>query len=61
MVTKQKIFDQRCVSCSNIFLRAGNNTVMLKDSIEHVEPLFIVLSELIMPWTWFIHVADNMD
>ena len=33
-----------CVSCSKIFLRAGNNPVMLKNSTEHAETLFIALS-----------------
>ena len=32
-----------CVSCSKIFLRAGNNPVVLKNSIEHAETLFIAL------------------
>ena len=32
-----------CVSCSQIFLRAGNNPVVLKNSTEHAEPLFIAL------------------
>ena len=32
-----------CVSCSKIFLRAGNNPVVLKNSSEHAEPLFIGL------------------
>ena len=34
-----------CVSCSKIFLRAGNNPVVLKNSTEHAEPLFIALIE----------------
>ena len=33
------------VSCSTIFLRAGNNPVVLKNSTEHAETLFIALSE----------------
>ena len=33
-----------CVSCSKIFLRAGNNPVVLKNSTEHAEPLFITLT-----------------
>ena len=33
-------------SCSNIFLRAGNNPVVLKNSTEHTEPLFISLLEI---------------
>ena len=32
-----------CVSCSKIFLRAGNNSVVLKNSTEHAETLFIAL------------------
>ena len=31
------------VSCSKIFLRAGNNHVVLKNSTEHAETLFIAL------------------
>ena len=37
-----------CVSCSKIFLRAGNNCVMLKNSTEHAEPLFIALLEIFL-------------
>ena len=33
-------------SCSKIFLRAGRNSVVLKDSTEHAEPLFIALTVL---------------
>ena len=33
-----------CISCSkNFFLRAGNNPVVIKNSTEHAEPLFIAL------------------
>ena len=32
-----------CVSCSKVFLRSGNNPVVLKNSIEQTEPLFIAL------------------
>ena len=32
-----------CFSCYKIFLRAGNNPVVLKNSTEHAEPLFIAL------------------
>ena len=32
--------------CSNIFLCDGNNPVVLKNSIGHVEPLFIALISL---------------
>ena len=35
-----------CVSRSNIFLCAGNNPVVLKNSTDHVEPLFIALLDL---------------
>ena len=31
------------VSCSKVFMRAGNNPVALKNSTEHAEPLFIAL------------------
>ena len=30
-------------SCPKFFLRAGNNTVILENSNEHAEPLFIAL------------------
>ena len=33
-----------CVSCYQIFLRAGNNPAVLKNSTEHAEPLFIALT-----------------
>ena len=33
------------VSCSKIFLRVGNNPVVLKNSTEHAEPLYIALSK----------------
>ena len=32
-----------CVSCSKVFLRAGNNPAVLKNSTEHAETLFIAL------------------
>ena len=32
-----------CVLCSKIFLRAGNNSAVLKNSTEHAETLFIAL------------------
>ena len=35
----------QCVSCSKIFLCAGNNPVVLKNSTELAEPLFIALIE----------------
>ena len=34
-----------CVYCSNIFLLAGNNPVVLKKGTEHAEPLFIALND----------------
>ena len=34
-----------CVSCSKIVLRAGNNPVVLKNSTEQADPLFIALIE----------------
>ena len=37
------LWELDCVSCSKIFLRAGNNLVVLKNSTEHAEPLFIAL------------------
>ena len=39
-----------CVSSSKIFLRAGNNPFVLKNSTEHAEPLFIASSECLI-WT----------
>ena len=32
-----------CVSCSKIFLRAGNSPVVLNNSTDHAKPLFIAL------------------
>ena len=37
-----------CVSYSKIFLRAGNNPVVLKSSTEHAETLFIALTEKVV-------------
>ena len=34
---------QDAVECSNVFLSAGNNPGVLKNSTEHAEPLFIAL------------------
>ena len=42
MIVKHNCVD--CVSCSKIFLRAGNNPVVLENSTEHAEPLFIALT-----------------
>ena len=36
-------YDFDYVSCSKIFLRAGNNPVVLKNSTEHAQTLFIAL------------------
>ena len=33
------------VECSNVFLRAGNNPGVLKNSTEHAEPLFIAFKQ----------------
>ena len=32
------------IECSDVFLHAGNNPFMLKNSTEHAEPLFIALT-----------------
>ena len=39
--TEKSVTELDCVSCSKIFLRAGNDPVVLKNSTEHAEPLFI--------------------
>ena len=42
----QKNFGARdAVSCSNLFLSAGNNLGVLKNSTEHVETLFIAFRQ----------------
>ena len=42
----QKNFRARnAVECSNVFLRAGNNPGVLKNSTEHAEPLFIAFRQ----------------
>ena len=41
----QNVRALNCVFCSKIFLRAGNNPVVLKNIAEHAEPLFAALSE----------------
>ena len=46
--TKKNVRAFDCVSCSKIFLRAGNSPVMLKNSTEHAETLFIALSDNVM-------------
>ena len=43
----QKSFRARdAVECSNVFLSAGNNPVMLKNSTEHGGTLFIAFRQL---------------
>ena len=42
----QKSFRARdAVECSDVFLSAGNNPVVLKNSTEHAEPLFIAFGQ----------------
>ena len=42
----QKNFGARdTVECSNVFLNAGNNPGVLKNSTEHTEPLFIAFRQ----------------
>ena len=42
----QKNFRARdAVECSNVFLSAGNNPGVLKNSTEHAETLFIALKQ----------------
>ena len=42
----QKNFRARdAVECSNVFLSAGNNPGVLKNSTEHAEPLFIAFRQ----------------
>ena len=44
---RQKNFRARdAVKCSNVFLSAGNNPGVLKNSTEHAEPLFIAFIQL---------------
>ena len=39
---------QDAVECSDVFLSAGNNPEVLKNSTEHTEPLFIMFRQF--PW-----------
>ena len=41
--TQKNVRARDAVKCSNVFLSAGNNSGMLKNSTEHAEPLFIAL------------------
>ena len=44
--SKQKNFRARdAVDCSNVFLSAGNNPGVLKNSTEHAETLFIAFRQ----------------
>ena len=49
-----------CVSCSKIFLRAGNNPVVLKISSEHAEPLSIALA-MDMSMSKIFFLRDSKD
>ena len=42
--TYKNVGARDAVECSKIFLRAGNNPVMLKNSTEHAEPLLIAFT-----------------
>ena len=43
--TQKNVRALDCVSCSKIFLHAGNNPVVLRNNAEHAETLFIALIE----------------
>ena len=53
-----------CFSCCKIFLRAGNNPVVLKNSTEHAEQLFIALTKFVLTCRFYFilkcyHKAEN--
>ena len=42
--TQKNVRALDCISCSKLFLHAGNSCVLLLNSTEHAEPLFIALT-----------------
>ena len=43
--TQKNFGAQDAVECSNVFLSAGNNPAVLKNSTEHAETLFIAFRQ----------------
>ena len=58
---KRQWFSVFCVSCSKIFLRVGNNPVVLKNSTEHAEPLFtaLIASLLLKSMSNDLHLSQS--
>ena len=47
--TQKNFRAQNAVECSHVFLSAGNNPGVLKNSTEHAEPLFIGFRQFPFP------------